>query len=875
MPLTNPTLVTRQYASTTGTFTSADQIANDTTNQTGVLTGASDQQTVNNRIDGTGVGAAIFRFSGNYAAQNSNISEWFGGRQQTRMRCTTNGGFAPAVFTLPGTTALNTAFDQLVTAGLDEVLRFVIEYTGPSTTFLSVQPRSGGPQIQSISSIPVRSGVAATVEITRTSGTISQYVFDAIGAIGDTSGSSLDAIKLISPVSEVWDASSNGPLPSTGVVKGNAYRVVNAPSDGSGRFDEVMQDGDYVVWDASSFTSWTQTPHNWFVLPAHDVHRISALEGDFLTHVSELPHSDRNAIIRGAPYADTAGEIRLKIYPTQGDYDAADLNTTGDIDEYHESTSQTGYLGVRLTGLLSAVQNDLPSLYVYSEDASGNFVRLLNLQDDFAHQGDFTTESDYLSTTTINYEANTTLRIYVGDVVERYSVDTLVISESNLDENLQGRILNSSGSGAVDEQRLSTLESKVATLFPLTPDITDLTEWSDIFDPAQSTQAVSITDGYSLIADYRGSGTRYESAGVTYDDTGTNVVTYTGLGDNQYRTFGFKVTAPADQTLLWIVDGSDRIPYIDMTSAGNYRVNNYTPATTEDQVVTGRPVFGNRTSGVEQLTSGGNTVSTFTLENFPSNATNTERYIGFDLDIYVNGTDTQAGDLVTVSAPTDNIAQSRQTMTKDVYLGPLHGNRTVRIEFAYEFRVSGSDLLVDFRLLTAPSDVTVSITSFNTSLSYTAPATVARVDEWLILTDEAGDYTFTGENELIVTFHPHTFDNATEIVPVAVDSTGTVDQLNDATIPQPEHSFASVEIPDTIEFRTFSPEHFLLHRDLANLLANRTDQWCYGLALLRAVTEHAVSEAVDFTDGLILISPNSTRYKITVANDGSLVTTAV
>lgn len=884
MPLNNPTLVTRQYASTTGTFTSADQIAFDSSALPGLLNGAPKSQDALERIDGTGIGAAIFTFTGAYSAQASNISEWFGNRQLVRMRCT-DSGTGPSVsgavrFDLPGSTALETAFDALVTAGLAEMITFIIEYTGPSDDFLQITPRvSPSPQIGGTTNIIVRSGVAATIEITRTSGTISDYVFRAIGAVGAAGALDANTFKFINPTDAVWDASTNGPLP-TNVVKGNAYQVVNAPSDGSGRFDEVMVDNDWVVWTGETFTAWSTEPHQWAVLPAHEVRRISALESEFLNDVAVSDESDRNAVIRGANYADSVGEIRLKIYTQRSDYSAADLNTTGDIDEFTDASDATGYLGIRLPGTFSTVESVLPTLYIYAEDGSSNFSRLLNMRDDFTHQGDFGQESDFLSDVTINYNANDTLRIYVGQVLDRYNSPNLDISEENLSDAVQSKLNRTDGGGTNDAARLAALESKVAALFPLTPYVTDLESWGDLYNPALATTTVEITDGYSLIADYRGAATRYESAGVTYDDTGTNVVTYTGLGDNLFRSFGFKVTGPADQVLMWIVDGTERIPFVDMTVAGNYRVNNYTPATTENQRVNNQSHHIATISGQQTLRASTTDTAIFTVTAFPANASNTSRSAQLGLDVLLNGSDTQAEHLQAISLPADTSAQAAQTFDASIQLGPLHNNRVVNVTMSYEARVSGSDLLVDVKLISAPTDITIRLQDVFVFLSYDAPATVARVDNFVILQDAGGDYTFTGANELLITFHPFQDLGTMEVVPVAVNSSGTIDELNDRDTPIPVHHFGSVEIPDQtalsgFEFRTFAPDHFLLHSDLATLIALRATQWAYGLARLRAATEHAVTEEVDFTQGIILESPDTTRYKLTVADDGSLKTELV
>ena len=413
----------------------------------GLLAGSADVETGLIRLDATGIGAAIFRFTGSYSAQNSNINEWFGGRQLTRLRCT-DSGLGPAItgsvnLDLPGTLALNTAFDQLVTDGLPEIIRFVIEYTGPSKDFLRVQPRAAGsgPQITGTTSIIIRSGIAAEIEVTRASGVVSDYTFLSIGGIGDGSTSNADSLKLINPSVQNWDASASGVLP-TQVVKGNAYKVVNAPTDGSGRFGEVMQNNDWVVWEGETFTSWSAEPHLWFVVPAHDVRRITALESDFLTDTQITPQSDRNTIVRGEDYATDAahGEIRLKIYATKGDYDAADLNTTGDIDVYTDASDQTGFLAIRLDGTAATLADVLPTLYVYVEDGSGNFTRLGNLSTDFTHEGDFGSESDYLAISSIDYTKNDSIRVYIGSVIDRYNNPNLDVFEPNLSAALQAKI---------------------------------------------------------------------------------------------------------------------------------------------------------------------------------------------------------------------------------------------------------------------------------------------------------------------------------------------------------------------------------------------------------------------------------------------------
>ena len=863
----------KAFVGSEGLVDAADVEVN-STDLVGALNGSANAQIAINRIDGTGIGADLFQFTGTYSAQSSNISEWFGNKQLVRMRCTGRGGSPSGSlsFDLPGTTALETAFDALSALGIAEVIRFRIEYTGDSSSFLNIRPRvSPSPQITGTTNIIVRSNVVASLEITRTSGTISDYIFTAITQIAAPGSSTFDSLKLINPATTTWDASENGSLPSSGVVKGNAYRVINAPSDGSGRFDEVMYTDDWVVWNGETFTAWATEPHQWFVISAHDVRRITALENEFLTDVAISDVSSRNAVNRGADYADSAAEIRIKIYDTVDDYDAADLNTTGQIDEFTQASDTTGVVAVRLAGTQSSLSSTLPNLYLYLDDTLlGNFDR------DLSYLGDFGAESDYILTTPINYVANEVIRVYEGTTVDRYNAPNLDISESNLTDEVQAKLNSTDHGGGDNNNRLTTLESKMAALFPLTPDVDKLTDFADIYNDTNTTETVTITDGYSLIADYRSDSDRYESTGVTYDNTGTNVVTYTGLGTSYNKGFGFTIAAPSDKTLLWVIDDTTRIPYVDITSSGNIRVNNYTTATAPGQHIENESHTLTKSGGsATTLSTASDSVQTFTITPYPSGALNATRSLQVGIDVFINGSDTTAGHLQSILLPDTNVAQSRQEIQASIFLGPIYNSRTVDVTFGYELRVSGSDYLVDFTLISAPSDVTIDMEDVFAFLSYTSAATTTRTDNYVNLTDPLGDYTFTGAVDLLLTFHPIGTTSLMEVVPVVINSSDVVDELNDATIPRPAQDFASVEIPDNIGFTTFQADHFFIHRDLSSLLRRRGTKWAYGLALLEEVSEQQITEAIDFTQGIVLTSPNTTRYKVTVADDGTLKTEIV
>ena len=860
------------------------------TNNTGLLLGSPNVQSSLERIDRTGIGAAIFTSPGSYTLQTSNIDEWFGGRQQTRIRIIDDGASLPPTVTLPNTSDLNSAFDDLETAGLTETLRFIIEYTGPSTTQLRIVPaNSSSPQIAGVSLVIVRSGTAATLEITRTNTTISSFIFQELAGIGDTAGSTLDSIKLINPSTEVWDASSNGTLPSVAVTKGNAYKVVSAPADGSGRFGEVMQNDDWVVWEGETFTSWAASPVQWFVLPAHEVRRISALEQDFLTEIEVSEVSDRNAITRGANYADSVGEIRMKIYPTRGDYTAADLNTTGDIDEYSNPTDISGVLAIRLQGTRQSLlqTGDLQTLYVYAEDANGEFTLITKVDEVLSHEGDFSGESDYLGFDTVHYNAGETWRIYLTSTRNRYEIRTLDIAESNLDSELQRKVNNDDRDSLARERRLESAESRLESLSALIPDVDDLVGVADVYDPERTASSVEITRGNSLFADYRGDATRYESAEVTYDNSGTNVVRYTGLTEVQRRAFGFSVNGPSDQVLMWVLDGSTLVPFIDITAAGALRINDFTPARTENQQINPGGFFGSTPIGEGVAATGdtnlvpgdSNSRRTLIIPNFPDTATNRSRRLHIQLEAFVGGGNGIGLGFIDITLPVDNVAQppvQRELQGYDIING---SQLTVRIEYAVF--VQSNQLRVEFRVLSASSTVN-SVVLLTTVLfrSYRVNVAEPRVDNYRTFTLEGGSaFTFSGAHEFLLAFRGGDTDGRLNVSAVGLTtSSGALQLLADQDVHDLASDFGTVEVPDAAavtgyEFRTWLPTGSLNRQNLEDLIGRRSVQWVYGLARLRNATEHAFIETIDFPQGIVLTSPDLSRWLISI-NDAGIISGA-
>ena len=883
--VTNPRLIPFAIASSTGELADANQVLNNSSNQTGLINGSRDVQIALDRVDATGIGAPIFAFTGDYSAQNSNISEWFNGQANRHLQGASGQADGLRTFTLPGSTVLGTIFDQLSTAGLPELYRITISYLGGAAgslvtaNRLLVSPRvSPAPQIDGRTSVTLAHGDQVTLEISRTSGTISSYNVIAEGRLaGSPAGDTLDDIQL---QSQTWDASASGALP-TGVLQGYAYKVVNAPTDGSGRFGEVLYTDDWVVWSAETFDAWTST-NNWFVIAAGDVRRLTLQGQVFLEDVGT-----RTRIVRGVDYADSAGEIRLQIYDTAGDYTPADLNTNGAIDALSVPGNRDGArIAIRLSGTTADNAAVLPTLDVYEEDVFGNFNLVGNMSTGFTAEGNFGNESDYVASADYDFSAGSTVRIYVQttqtlNTISDYdaldNVDDGSIEEVKLSSALRRRIGTDAGSNTqLDEQRISSLESKMNTLFPLSPDVGKLTGWADIFDPEAASGTVTVATGYSGVVDYRGGGTRYQQAGVTYSIPVSGTVRYTGLSANEFRAFGFRVSGPSDDTLMWLRDGTTSIPFVRITSAGLIQLNHYTPATTQDETVTNQFTRVSLTSGTETLTTAAGVVATYTATAFPASATNTSRSMQVGLDVLVNGVDTEAEGLVEFNLPADN-SVATGTVSHDVFLGPIP-NRTVSVTIRYTTRVSGSDLLVDINLIAAPTDVTIRLRDVGVFRTYTAPSAVARVDNWTTFQDAGGNYVFSGDVNFLFNFAPLPAEHTVEAVGALRTADGTIVEFNDITVQIPDAGFDSVEIQTAgqlsgSEFRTFSAGHYLSHSEVAGLLPNSAQQWCYGLAALTANTEHAVTEAVDFTAGVILTSPDSSRWLITVDDTGALSTT--
>ena len=264
---------------------SASNVTLNSRRLTGLLSSASNAQTAFDRIDATGLGADINRFSGNYVATNANVNQWLN-RHVQGQDGQANGR---RTFTLPPAADLTTSFNSLMSEGLPETIRITISYLGgPSSSFvtnnLNVRAAAGGPEFGFSQLVNLIRNDSVTMEIRRTGTTIGTWQQVARGVLQTTGGTELDDLEF---QESSWNAAANSFLPGADdVLKGYAFRVINAPADGSGRFGQVLYTGDWVVWTANTYTAWTDT-NNWIVIAAGDVRRISATQAQFLNTISE------------------------------------------------------------------------------------------------------------------------------------------------------------------------------------------------------------------------------------------------------------------------------------------------------------------------------------------------------------------------------------------------------------------------------------------------------------------------------------------------------------------------------------------------------------------------------------------------------------
>lgn len=423
---------------------------------TGVLSGVSDVQTALERLDNTGIGADVRTFSGsffaNYVEPGGNQAIWYGGRQAVSLEGTaaSNGNYT---FELPDISELTSMFDDLQARGLAQEFTITIGYRGGNTQ--SVVRNSLTIRAPSVSAlfnrneIPVTlaQGTSATFRITRTGGNIG--IWERLGV--QQSGDPIPTFGEVVLQSVSWNNSDLSFLPSGAQVqKGYAFPVIgSSPNDGtlrqglldSGVSDRVIYDGDYVVWTADAFTSWTDG-NNWFVLNRNDIQRFSREESNFLAQVTEI---DNRVDLAPVSMLTSDALVWLSENPlAEAPFltPSTDPNNPRSGDNYpyvggRENRNAMGqftlgsnrfnsYITLGITPSFISGHN-LRDIEVRIYDTDRNVIDNWNLEDDFTFVDDATftngTVRHYQRNTSINYPFLATIEIWLTQVQRHFRLD--------------------------------------------------------------------------------------------------------------------------------------------------------------------------------------------------------------------------------------------------------------------------------------------------------------------------------------------------------------------------------------------------------------------------------------------------------------------
>lgn len=425
---------------------------------TGLLQGAGNAQEAFSRIDATGLGAPITTFTGSYSADTANRDQWLNRHLQGAdgQSCSRN-----RVVNLPDLTELNEAFDHLETLGLPETITITVSYFGCASTSslvnsLRVNPSTnvdnapGGFGFRN--NVVLNRADSVTLQIERTGSTVGSWAMIARGQIASNTGDSLDDLEF---QSRTWSNRDGSFLPgSDDVLKGYAFRVsASNPNDGTlrqglvdaGVTDKVIYDGDWVVWTADSFTTWTDKD-NWFVMPADDVRRITAQQGNFLKEVRE---SDADDYVRIADDSSTTEALVWLVNPdtpltsapflepsgtnsgntdsrfTAGNYvGGRDARTSDNDFVFDLSTLSPGasiYEGEIVIGITNAFvnANNLNDMRLEIRESDGTLITSYNLNDNFVQPPTFNDLAlDYSILSTFKLaDSATELRYHSGQIL--------------------------------------------------------------------------------------------------------------------------------------------------------------------------------------------------------------------------------------------------------------------------------------------------------------------------------------------------------------------------------------------------------------------------------------------------------------------------
>lgn len=485
----------------------AVDIEQSNTGQNGLLATATTQQEVNNRLDGTGLGAQPISFTGSFFCsygELGNQGQWSGGRQNVEMvgaRGQANGQYT---FEVPDPSELSSMFDDLTAANLPTVYTLTIGYQGGSTSSVvrnSLTVRRPSVSVGGFIQTTLSQNTSVTYRIERIGGTINSW--ERLGVQQSTAPVATFGEVVLQNIS--WNNNNNSFLPPSGSVqKGYAFPVINSnPNDGtlrqglidSGVSDREIFDGDYVIWTADTFTAWTNGD-DWFVLNRDDLQRMSREQSNFLAQTSEIDNrvdlgfvqmmaSDALVWISenpltAAPFLTPSGDPQN---PRSGD-DYAYIG--GQEDRNAQQLFQFGqnrfnsFLTVGITpGFITGHPESTIDIVVFNDSLQE--IERLNLANDFTFRddGDFTnsTVRHYTRNTTFNYAFLSVVAVVVTQVQRHFTINPDTV---NLTPNV---------TDLTEDQLSSGVQEKLNRALP-PPD----TDFSSIEDRLMTRGTTSISE---------------------------------------------------------------------------------------------------------------------------------------------------------------------------------------------------------------------------------------------------------------------------------------------------------------------------------------------------------------------------------------------
>lgn len=438
---------------------------------TGIIDQSGDVQAALQRIDNTGLGAQIREITGNFVATyfegSENTNTWYGGRQTVsiRVRPTANGQYT---FTMPDSGDMTSVFDDLVARGLGEIYTLTIEYAGGTTgsvnrnrlTIANASVSNGFPQ----GTFPtvLAQGQSATFRLSRVGGTTRSWERLGIEQAVNPAPTFGEFVFQ----NTAWNNADSAFLPSgTNVLKGYAFPVIGSnPNDGTlrqglldaGVSDRVIYDGDYVVWTADSFTSWTDGD-DWFVLPRNQLEQLSREQGNFLAQVTEtdtrsdvgfaqamtsdalvwISENPLQAVPFLTPSTDTNNPRTGDDYPYIGGRENR-VNIAGTQLFQFGANRFNNYLTIGITPSF-IISHPASTIDVVVYDDNFQEIQRLNLESDFVFRddGDFTnsTVRHYTRSTSFNYPFLSTIAVVLTQVTQEFSLNPNTVDVTpNVDE---------------------------------------------------------------------------------------------------------------------------------------------------------------------------------------------------------------------------------------------------------------------------------------------------------------------------------------------------------------------------------------------------------------------------------------------------------